>query len=326
MSDLLEPGLAENPTIQSPPPPPPKRRKWGRYVLYTLAVLGVLLIGLIAAAFIKANSEPQLIKIDETASIDEAMTRTYGKYSPEKKGWVYVDESNDPFVVRVIQQAKIEAVGASDELYFAVSGVSLKGDGRNFYGVFQIRADSKPGGGLVEVSSPYRYESDVAVTPEKVRFEALSERTWGWVLKVQNGTRPTAEQVMVSNVMLAPHGDEIALLARFKAAVDAEPADCAQANAEHETWRKAVEAMGAQEHTSEQELHEAETMDDTEPLRCERSRWTYRTADVIGPLPGPLTVSVKGTQYGAAMEAKTWKLMFDSKAFAYNVPDELAVE
>lgn len=324
MSDLIEPGVADQAPLQTPPPP--KRRKWGRYVLYPLAVLGVLLIALLVAAFIKANSEPQLIKIDETASIDEAMTRTYGKYSAEKKGWVYVDETNEPFLVRVIQQARIEAVGASDELFFAVSGVALKSNGRNFYGVFQIRADSKPGGGLVEVSSPFRYESDVPVTPEKVRFEALSERTWAWVLKVQTGSRPTAEQVMVSNVMLAPHGDEIALLARFKAAVDAEASDCAQANAEHETWRKTVEAMGNQEQSAEQEVHEAEAMDDTEPLRCEHSRWTYRTADVIGPQPGPLTVNVKGSQYGAPMEAKTWKLMFDNKAFVYNVPEELTVE
>lgn len=324
MSDLIEPGVAEHAPIQTPPPP--KRRKWGRYVLYTLAVLGVLMIALLAAVFYKASTEPQLIKIDEAASIDEAMTRTYGKYSQEKKGWVYVDESNEPFLVRVIQQARIEAVGASDELFFVASGVSLKGDGRNFYGVFQIRADTKPGGGLVEISSPFRYESDVPVTPEKVRFEALSERTWGWVLKVQNGTKPSTEQVMISNVMLAPHGDEIALLARFKAAVDAEPGDCAQANAEHETWRKAVEAMGNQEQTTEQEVHEAEALDETEPLRCEHSRWTYRTADVVGPLPGPLTVSVKGTQYGAPMEAKSWKLMFDNKAFVYNVPDELTAE
>ena len=324
MSDLIEPGVADTPPVHTPPPP--KRRKWGRYVLYLLAVLGVLLIALLVAAFIKANSEPQLIKIDETASIDEAMTRTYGKYSQEKKGWVYVDESNEPFLVRVIQQAKIEAVGASDELFFAVSGVSLKAGGRNFYGVFQLRADSKPGGGLVEISSPYRYESDVPVTPEKVRFEALSEHTWGWVLKVQSGTRPVSEPVMVSNVMLAPHGEEIALLARFKASVDAEPGDCAQANADHETWRKAVEAAGSQEPAAEPEGQEAETMDDTEPMRCEHSRWTYRTADVIGPQPGPLTVNVKGSQYGAPMEAKTWKLMFDSKVFTYNVPDELTAE
>ncbi len=325
MSDLIEPGVAEATPVLTAPPP--KRRKWPRYVLYTLAVPGVLMIALLVAAFIKANSEPQLIKIDEAASIDEAMTRTYGKYSAEKKGWVYVDESNEPFLVRVIQQARIEAVGASDELFFAASGVSLKGNGRNFYGVFQIRPDTKPGGGLVEISSAFRYESDVPVTPEKVRFEALSERTWGWVLKVQTGTVPVSEQVMVSNVMLAPHGEEIALLARLKASVDAEPGDCAQANADHESWRKAVEAMGNPEQTSaEPAVQEAETMDDTEPMRCEHSRWTYRSADVIGPQPGPLTVSVKGTQYGAPLEAKAWKLMFDSKAFVYNVPDELTVE
>lgn len=325
MTDILEPSNTEHPVPQQAPPP--KRRRWGRMVLYVLATLGVLAIALVVAAVVKMNKAAPLIKIDETASIDESMTRNYGKYSPEKKGWVYVDDSNEPYLVRVVQQARIEAVGASDELYFVTSGASLGGGGRNFFGVFQIRSDGKGGDGLVEISDPYRYGSSVPVTPEKVRFEALSENTWGWVVKVQDGVNPKDERVAVSNVMLAPHGDNIAVLAHFKASADAEAGDCLQANIDHASWIKQVAYYeGLPEGAPAEEVAAGEALSEHEPLRCEHARWTYGTAAVVGAQPGPLTVTAKGTQYGAPLEARTWKIMFDNKAFVYTVPPELNVD
>lgn len=326
MSDILEP---VPPVVSTEPPPPEKKpRRWGRYILYVLATLGVLAMVLVAAAFYKANKGPVLVKIDEATSIDESMTRNYGKYSPEKKGWVFVDQSNEPFLVRVVQQARIESVDASDELYFATSGTSLSGTGNHFYGVFQIRSDGKGGDGLVEVGEAQRYDSAAPITPEKVRFEALSENTWSWVIKVQDGLDPKAERVTVSNVVLAPHGDTIDQLASFRAAADADPGpDCAQANANYAEWEKQVtHYQSLPEDAPKEDIAAGDLLLQHQPLRCEHARWTYATAPVTGPLPGPLTVTAKGTQYGAPIEAKTWKIMFDSKAFIYNVPPELESE
>jgi len=208
MSDILEPIPPVAPT--EAPAPKKKRRSWKRFVLYVFAALGVLAILLVGLAWYHASQGPVLVKIDEAASIDESMTRNYGKYAPDKKGYLYVDQSNEPYLVRVVQQARIEAVGASDELYFVTSGTSLSGTGSQFYGVFQIRSDGKDGDGLVEVAEPARYDTAAPVTPEKVRFEALSETTWGWVIKTQSGLNPKQERVIVTNVVLAPHGDRIA--------------------------------------------------------------------------------------------------------------------
>jgi hypothetical protein len=297
-------------------------------VLYVLATLGVLAILLAVAAYYHASQGPQLVKIDEAASIDESMTRNYGKYSPDKKGYLYVDQSNEPYLVRVVQQARIEAVGASDELYFVTSGTSLSGSGSQFYGVFQIRSDGKGGDGLVEVAEPARYDTAAPVTPEKVRFEALSETTWGWVIKTQNGLNPKHERVTVTNVVLAPHGDRIAELATFRASADADPGrDCALANADYAAWEKQVtEYYNPPNEAEHVQTAAGDALADQQPLRCEHARWTYVTAPVTGPLPGPLTVTAKGTQYGAPLEARSWKIMFDSKAYVYNVPPELESE
>lgn len=326
MSDILEPIPPVAPT--EAPAPKKKRRSWKRFVLYVFAALGVLAILLVGLAWYHASQGPVLVKIDEAASIDESMTRNYGKYAPDKKGYLYVDQSNEPYLVRVVQQARIEAVGASDELYFVTSGTSLSGTGSQFYGVFQIRSDGKGGDGLVEVAEPARYDTAAPVTPEKVRFEALSETTWGWVIKTQSGLNPKQERVIVTNVVLAPHGDRIAELASFRASADADPGrDCAEANADYAAWEKKVIEYANPPEAAAPELTAAgEALADNEPLRCEHARWTYVTAPVTGPLPGPLTVTAKGTQYGAPLEARSWKIMFDSKAYVYNVPPELESE
>lgn len=315
---------------------PRKARRWWRYPVYFLALAGALLIGLIVFIAVREKAKPALITIDETATIDQVMTRAYGKYSEDKKGWLYVADGNRPFLVRVIQQARIETVGASDEFYFATAGTPLDGAGGAFYGVFQIRPDANDkAGGLSEISSPYRFDGDVAVKPENVHFEALAEHTWAWVLKVQDGTDAHENPVRLRNVVLAPHGDDIALLATFKAATDADPGiDCALANSRYASWQTeqtqaAAEAQAASAGTtpaSDTNEDDGEEQEDVGPLRCEHSRWTYRTADVVGAVPGPLSVTSKGTLYGQPLESKTWKLMFDSKSFVYNVPAELAPE
>lgn len=323
MPDKLEPAPPDSVDVVAKPPR--RSRRWGRYLLYLLALLGVLLIAIVVTGIVEQKKGPALVAINEAETVDQTMTRAYGKYSPEKKGYLYVGDGNRPFLVRVIQQAKIEAVGASDELYFAASGAPLDGGAGFLYGVFQIRADpASKDGSLVEISSPYRIEGEVAVTPENVHFEALAEHVWAWVLKIQDGTDPKQDTVKVRNVMLAPHGDEIALLASFPAASDFDAGDCAAANASHAQWEADIaryRKLG--DKATDEEQRDLEGLVETETPGCERRRWTYRTAPVTGAVPGALTVTSSGTLYGDAVVPRTWKLVFDSKAFSYIVPAEL---
>jgi hypothetical protein len=115
-----------------------------------------------------------------------------------------------------------------------------------------------------------------------------------------------------TNTVLAPHAGQIAVLAEFVAARDAAPAvSCEEAKAAWDAWEK--------ETNSDEDARE--TLDP--PLRCDKRRWTYRTATVNGSIPVPITVTAGGTLDGKPVEARTWKLMFDPKSFSYNIPDDL---
>jgi hypothetical protein len=109
--------------------------------------------------------------------------------------------------------------------------------------------------------------------------------------------------------VLAPHDGQIAVLAEFVAARDATPArSCEEAKAEWDAWDKKV----------------ADEEGDFEiPLRCDKRRWTYRTATVNGNIPVPITVTAGGTLDDQPVEARSWKLMFDPKSFTYTVPEDL---
>lgn len=302
---------------------PPRRKRWISAMLYLLATCGLLFLGIVGYAMFKAPAPKERIVIDEAAVIDSVMASNYGKYSIAKKGWLYVAEDNRTYLMRVVQQARMQDGADGDELYFIASGASVaEGDEVGIYGVFHIRPNPSDGG-LSEISNPVIHAGTRAVQPEDVRFEALSDSLWGWVVKTRDGEDPREVRAVTRNVVLAPHGDQIATLAEFLAAAEHAPADgCAEAQARYERYQAeeaaataaAAAAPGGDPHT------EAEY---EEPLRCEKRRWSYRTATVSGSVPVPFTVTVSGMMNGSAVEAKSWKLMFDTKSFSYNVPDEL---
>jgi hypothetical protein len=175
--------------------------------------------------------------------------------------------------------------------------------------VFYVHPDGKAG--LAQENTQIRYSSTAAIRPEQVHFEALSENLWGWVIKTQDAAGP-GYPVTTTNTVLAPHDNEIAVLGEFIAARDAVPdTSCEEAKAAREAWEK--------EMSSEDE--EVETI--RPPMRCEKRRWTYRTATVNGNIPVPITVTAAGTLDGKPVEARSWKLMFDPKSFTYTIPDDL---
>ncbi|MFM9435379.1 hypothetical protein ACFDR9_002446 [Janthinobacterium sp. CG_23.3] len=341
MSDISSPNADATPPSGSAAPVPPKAPKqpWLRYVMYTLAVLGVLLLALVAVVMYENSKKPKNVAIDETEMIDSLMSSNYGKYSDEHKGWLYVGEGNRTYVVRVVQQAKPSDGAHGDELYFVTSGKPLDGEPGAMYGVFQVRAGEKEEAGkLFQISSPYRYEGTVPLTPENVRFEALSETLWAWVIKVQDGADPKLATVTVNNVVLAPNGDNIAVLAWFRASLASDPGiDCAAAETRYKSWAngeshpraaatEAAATQGEQTESEHESEHEHEHEVDDVPLRCNDASWAYRTGPVSGAVPVPLTVTAKGVRDGVKMQEKTWKLVFDSKAFSYHVPEALTPE
>ncbi|KQW88569.1 hypothetical protein ASC94_24480 [Massilia sp. Root418] len=269
----------------------------------------------------KAPAPKERITIDEAAVIDSVMASNYGKYSIAKKGWLYVGEDNRTYLMRVVQQARLQDGADGDELYFIASGASTtEGDEVGLYGVFYVRPNAA-GDGLSEISNPAIHAGTRAVQPEDVRFEALSENLWGWVVKTRDGENPADVRAVTRNVVLAPHGDQIATLAEFLAAAEHTPPDgCAEAQARYDRYQAEQTAAAAAATDADDPHTEAEY---EEPLRCEKRRWSYRTATVSGNVPVPFTVSVSGSMNGSAVEAKSWKLMFDTKSYSYNVPDEL---
>lgn len=318
MDDLKEPPTGDaNANANANAPAWRPRRRWLAILLYILAAFGLLALGLVGLAFYQHGKEekvPERVAIDDTAVIDNVMTETYGKYSTAKKGWLYVDDDNRTYLMRVVQKTKIEEGAAGEELYFIASGAATDGAERAVYGAFYVYPSKPHDGGLTQINSQAQYNSAQAVRPEDVHFEALSEDTWGWVVKVRSGGDPKVSPVTVVNRVLAPHGDGIALLAQFKAAYEYDPGiPCDEAKA---NW-DAYDAWVPPE-TENEDVEEPE-----EVLRCEKRTWTYRTGNVNGNTLVPITVTAGGTLDGQPVEAKKWKLMFDTKSFSYNVPAEL---
>jgi len=306
MEDLKEPA-----TVTPVHPARPSRR-WSRLVLYVLATVGALALALIALAYwLHAHDARKRVTIDETAVIDDVMGQTYGKYSAAKKGWLYVGEDSVTYLMRVVQQAKIPDGAAGDELYFVASGAAVNGDGQAVYGVFYVHPDGKDGG-LAQENTQVRFLSNAPVKPEQVRFEALSDNLWGWVVKTRWDAEPDSEAVTTMNTVLAPHDGQIAVLGEFLAARDAKPeGSCEDAKAAYDAWLA--------------QIANTEDGDDggIPPTRCDKRRWTYRTATVNGNIPVPITVTAGGTLDDKPVEAQTWKLMFDTRTFSYDIPPDL---
>lgn len=311
MHDLNEPAAVTPTTAPAPARP---RRRWLRALVYLLAGVGVLalaLIGFLNYQHVQDEKAPKRVAIDEATVIDNVMGDTYGKYSDTKKGWLYVGDENITYVMRVVQQAKIPDGADGDALYFVASGAAVDGSDNAVYGVFYVHPKHPYDGTLEQSSTQVRYASSVAVRPEQVRFEALSENLWGWVVKTQNGTDPAQGAVTTINTVMAPHGNEIATLGSFMASREAIPAGSCE------------EAKAAADAFERRDMENSEDAESNPPERCDKRRWTYRTATVNGNIPVPITVTLGGQHDGQAVEPRSWKLMFDPKSFSYGIPDEL---
>lgn len=289
---------------------PPKRagRTAFKVLLYILATVGLLVLAIVGYAIFDKNRHParERLTIDEAAMVDSVMTSNYGKYSATKKGWVYVDEENTTYVMRVVQQVRLQDSPDGDELYMIASGEAVGGEGA-MYGAFHIRpGKGNEGSGLVEVSSPFEAAGPQAIKPEQVHFEALSSNLWGWVIKVADFEEPELGGTVLHNRVLAPHDGQIVTLAEFPAARTQDPGtDCAEAKVRYDEYMKQEEPVS------------------DPPVRCDKRRWTYGTGVVNGDVPVPITVTAGGSLDGQPVEAKKYKLVFDSKRFRYNVPADL---
>jgi hypothetical protein len=302
--------------------------KWVRIAIYTFAAVGLLFSALIAVMAIR--DKPQAARsFDTDEQVEGVMSRNYGKYSETQRGWLYVDEqSHATYLVTVVQQKKIEGKDG-DELYLVTSGRTIESNSGedSFYGVFQLRYRD---GQLYEYSDVRRASGVDPVTPERVHFEALSADVWGWVVKVVSvETGDGAEFTNTRNVVLAPHGEQIAVLAEFDAASQVlGGGNCEETERQHAAWQKArsapkaakSEAEGASAPAAEEQAQE----EDFEPPRCTKLQWSYRTDPVSDSSFTPLYITRKpGVQEGVQVEAKSWKVMFDPKSYTYLLPDEL---
>lgn len=329
----------QSPTDQTSPQPAPGasapdkngRRGWRRYLVYLLAVLGVLFVILASIVAYSVWREGHL-PIPETATIESTMGETFGRYSDEHRGWLYVTDAKRSYVMRVVQQASIDNKKAGDGLYFVASGTPLDDKPGTVYGVFYLYKDAKTGD-LRQVATLYQNDGDKPLTPENVRFEALSNQVWAWVIKERSGTEDLVESEYVTNVVLAPHDGEIKELARFSAQQKMTPeGGCAKADQEYKQWLKAREekqtaavaaaASAASDANDETEGNEDETEYD-EPPRCDDLKWTYKTNPPKDGALTPLLITRSGISQGVVQPEKSWKVMFDAKSFVYLMPDEL---
>ena len=316
-----------------------------KHVVRAFAVVGLLFFVLIGWFAFDSWRERQA-PIPEAETIESIMGATYGRYDEEQKGWLYVGNDKRSYVVRVVHQVQLQDKRPGDGLYFVASGTPLDGQPGHLYGVFQVTRNAQTGE-LEQVALSERSDWGVPLTPERVRFEALSDVVWGWVLKQQSEQEAPDTTVNVTNVVLAPRDAAIVELARFRAATTTKPSvSCAQADERHAKWqaRMEKEVMEAEEAAEEaasaassasgaassqeepqEEPEDAETVPDAEPpARCDAATWTYRTDPIReGGAFTPLHVRQSGMLDGQPLPEKSWKIVFDPKAFVYLVPDEL---
>ena len=306
---------------------PVHRPKWRRFLIYAFASIGILALIFVAVA-IWQDRQPSKFTIDENDTIDSVMSRTYGKYSDTHKGWLYVGDGNRNYVMRVVQQAKIESEGTTgDELYFVASGTPVDGRPGTYYGVFQIRSDGKPTrASSIEVSSPFIYAEAAPITPESVHLEVLSQKNWGWVIKVKYGTDPKVGPVHVVNQIYTPRGNEIASLGAFNASYEYDPGmDCTEANRKYDAWLTRDRKPEATEREETNDSPDAND-EDEEPGRCSNAKWTYKTGNASSDAFTSIMVTGKGILEGKPVTEKTIKVMFDNKSFVYLIPKELTYQ
>lgn len=316
---------------------PARSSAWRKWSVRLLAVFGALSIAVIALAFFASRHKSEPAKFSADEMIDQIMLSTYGKYSESERGWMYVDEARHTYVMRVVHRAKIVDAAGNEELYFIASGDYLaQGSREPITGAFKVMADpAKSDGSLIQLSKPYMQGiGDAALSPESIRFEALSNKTFGWVLKARsNFVGQDADGTTVTNIVLAPNADTIAEVANFPAQLHVEVAHgCAAAQARYADWHQAQASGGAAAaahaastaaSASEAEEEESDVGDEEPPLRCSDATFTYKTDTVPEDGFVSFTVTGNGPVNGETLSSKNWKLVFDHKSFTYLVPDGL---
>lgn len=333
-NEQVVPSTGQPASADASPTPIKARRGWKRYVMYGFALLGVLfmlLTGAVAYSMWKDGHQP----IPETATIESTMGDTFGRYSEEHKGWLYVSDDKRSYVMRVVQQASIDNKREGDGLYFVASGTPLDDNPGTVYGVFYIYKDARTGA-LQQVASLHQNDDDRPLLPENVRFEALSNQVWAWVIKEAAAFEDPEAGSYVMNVVLAPHDGGIKELARFAASQKMTPeGGCAKADQSYADWHKAREqgqaakaaaAAAVASDASDAEAPDEGNADETEydePSRCDDLKWTYKTNPPKDGALTPLLITRTGVQQGVAQPEQSWKVMFDSKSFVYLMPDEL---
>jgi hypothetical protein len=288
------------------------RKLWGKIPLSFLLVCGILFLALLLYAYITIQTPIVKVSIDAGQVINDVMARSYGKYSESHKGWLYLGEGHRTYLMRVVQKAKLQGSKFGDELYFVASGVPLNGAPGAIYGLHIVRADeAHHDGSTLKISAAYNYDGDAALTPEDVRFEALSAKVFGWVLKVQDGLDPEKTNVLVRNKVYAAHARQIALLATFNSSLQRNPGiSCEEAN-------RRYQAM------NDDDDDEAEEVNEVKLPRCNDAKWDYRTEPVAGDTLASFIVTGKGMVNGAEFKERRWTLVFNPKSYSYIVPIEL---
>lgn len=313
---------------------------WRKWSIRLLAAFGALTLVVIALAFILARHKSEPVHFEADEMIDQIMLSTYGKYSEAERGWMYVDEARRTYVMRVVHRAKIVDAAGNEELYFVASGDFLEqGSQEPITGAFKVMADpAKSDGSLIQLSRPYMDDiGAVALTPENIRFEALSNKTFGWVLKARSHfVGEDGDGQTVTNIVLAPNDQTIAKVATFPALLKVEVAHgCAQAQARYADWQLAQAGGGTataaqpasgpagDDEDSDAGDEESDVEDAEPPLRCSDATFTYKTDPVPEDGFVSFTVTGSGAVNGEQLSSQTWKLVFDHKSFTYLVPDGL---
>ncbi|HSI48384.1 MAG TPA: hypothetical protein VLA61_08960 [Ideonella sp.] len=285
----------------------------------------LLAVGALAAAttvfWVQAQRHHAPIRIDADEVIEAVMQRNYGAYSPAQKGWLWTGPQHAPYLMQVVQRAKVEpedGAQGDDELYFVAAGTPLRPTQPEpaLTGLFQVKGDmDKRDGSLLEISTPLRQEQGaVPLQPQDVKFLALGSKTWGWVLTTHYATKADDKPAATWQVVMAPQGVDMAELVRFPASLEdgpgkgCEPAASPAKAPATEPDDRVDEAPGGAEGQR----------------RCSHARWTYRAGPV--PAQGLLSFSVTGGGLvnGEQRPQKTWQLVFDAKRFRYTLPEGLS--
>ncbi|MEY4763836.1 MAG: hypothetical protein RI907_509, partial [Pseudomonadota bacterium] len=296
-------------TDPSATPSPVQKAGWRRHLVRGLAVLGVLFIALVG--WVGYSSwQHHRAPLAETATIEENMTEVFGRYSPEHEGWLYVANTKRSYVMRVVQQASVNNKNEGDGVYFVASGTPLDGEAGTLFGVFHLFKDKQHDGTLTRNVTLYTIDDVEPLTPDHVKFEALSPSQWAWVIKRHQGKEEEGNFQVVTDTILAPHQGTIKELATYVSQIKHTPVGgCARAEADFAEWQRdhavqpaagpakvgqaASGAEGAEGVDSTASAKASEGGDAVEgdegdegeaeidaaevPDRCYDERWAYRT-------------------------------------------------